>query len=317
VLTSRPLSSGGTSSALCVNPACFRWGTTLLDFATAAAGAGFDRVEVSIQQALALAEDLGGAGALAMRLADLNLKVEQFSGLLPAGPVLPAPLLVDEAEWQSAWITMDERLDVAAALGCQRAAVVCNPRTDAPEANARRAAIERLRLLADRVAPYGVSLAVEFIGVRSGLDPALDGQHPFVADLAGVVELVEQVSRPNVGLLLDNCHLYASCTTPNQIKEKCSGLIEFVQVSDVPAGVDPADMCDEIRCPPGEGALDLPALLASITGSGYSGPLSIELFSPAIWSLNPAEAARRLFTAAVDGLGAVRRRGRHATEEGS
>jgi sugar phosphate isomerase/epimerase len=287
----------------------------LLDFAAAAADAGFDRVEVSIQQAVELTQQLGGTGPMAEQLAEMGLKVEQFSGLLPAGPVLPAPLLVGEAEWQSAWTTIDERLDVAAALGCRRAAIVCNPRSDSP-ADAGSTAVERLRLLADRAAPYGMSLAVEFIGVRSGLDAALDGRQPFVADLVSAVALVEQVSRPNVGLLLDTCHLYASRTTPGQIKEQCSGLIEFVQVSDVPAGIEPADMRDELRCPPGEGALDLAALLAGVADGGYSGPLSIELFSPAVWSLDPAEAARRLFAAAVDGLNAMPPTARHASEEG-
>jgi sugar phosphate isomerase/epimerase len=301
VLTSRFRQSGGTSWDVCINPACFRWGTTLLDFAAAAADAGFDRVEVSIQQAVELTQQLGGTGPMAEQLAEMGLKVEQFSGLLPAGPVLPAPLLVGEAEWQSAWTTIDERLDVAAALGCRRAAIVCNPRSDSP-ADAGSTAVERLRLLADRAAPYGMSLAVEFIGVRSGLDAALDGRQPFVTDLVSAVALVEQVSRPNVGLLLDTCHLYASRTTPGQIKEQ--------------AGIEPADMRDELRCPPGEGALDLAALLAGVADGGYSGPLSIELFSPAVWSLDPAEAARRLFAAAVDGLNAMPPTARHASEEG-
>lgn len=316
MLTPGTTHEGGVGLPVCVNPACFRWGTSLLEFATAAAAAGFERIEVSIQQALALAEQLGGLGALATRFTEMNLQVEQFSGLLPAGPVLPAPLLVDEAAWQSAWATVDERLAAAAALGCRRAGIVCNPRTDSSATDARRVAVERLGMLADRAAPYGVTLAVEFIGVRDGLDPALDGRHPFVADLAGVMDLVAQVNRPNIGVLLDTCHLYAGGTTPDQIENLCWGLVEFVQISDIPAGVDPADMRDELRCPPGEGAVDLPALLDGIADSGYRGPVSIELFSPAIWSLEPGEAARRLFAAAVHGLGAKPDGDESPTDEG-
>lgn len=49
---------------ICVNPACYRWGTPLAEFVQASRAAGFTRVEVSIQQAAALAEDLGGLPAL-------------------------------------------------------------------------------------------------------------------------------------------------------------------------------------------------------------------------------------------------------------
>ena len=303
MLSTRSTSPTGSELPVCVNPACFRWGTSLLEFATAASAAGFERVEVSIQQALALAEEIGGLQVLAARLNAMNLKVEQFSGLLPAGPVLPAPLLVDEAEWHSAWISMDERLHAAAVLGCGRAAVVCNPRTDLPAADARSVAVARLGMLADRAAKYSVSLAVELIGVRSGLDAALDGRHRFVADLAGIIDLIDQVNHPRVGLLLDTCHAFASGTTPDDIQSLCHGLVEFVQISDVPAGVDPVDMRDDLRCPPGEGTLNLPAFLDGIADSGYGGPVSIELFSPAIWSLDPFAAAKRLYAAAARGLG--------------
>ena len=288
---------------ICINPACFKWGTSLLEFVTAAAAAGFDRVEVSIQQVIALADQLGGIEMLASRFASMNVRIEQFSGLLPAGPVLPAPLLIDDDDWLSAWATVDERLSAAAMLDCHRAAIVCNPRTVSPE-DARSLAVERLRMLADRAGLYGVRLAVEFIGVQSGLDSILDGVHPFVTHLAGVIDLIEEVNRPNVGLLLDTCHLYASGGTHEQIACIDRGLVEFVQISDIPAGIDPPVMRDSLRCPPGEGGLDFRALLASLAATGYAGPASIELFSPAIWNLDPDEAARTLFAAAISALGA-------------
>ncbi|MEV4237135.1 sugar phosphate isomerase/epimerase family protein [Nocardia sp. NPDC049737] len=306
MLTQLAARDGDPGLPVCINPACFRWGTSVSEFLTATRNAGFERVEVSIQQILALAEALGGLDAVATRIADLGVRVEAFSGLIPAGPVLPAPLLVEQAAWSTAEASMDERLTAAAALGCTRAAIVCNPRTDLSPADAVLTAVERLGLLADRAETYGVRLAVEFIGLHAGLPATLDGTHPFVRDLAGLVGLLDQLRHPNVGLLLDTCHLFAAAVPEAEIRVLSPGSVEFVQVSDVPDGIDPAAMRDELRCPPGEGVLDLPGLLAVIADTGYSGPASIELFSPAVWSLDPAEAAHHLFAAGRHGLASTR-----------
>ncbi|WP_433620955.1 sugar phosphate isomerase/epimerase family protein [Nocardia sp. CA-120079] len=302
MLTELAARDGGPGLPVCINPACFRWGTSVSEFLTVTRNAGFERVEVSIQQILALAEGLGGLGAVAARIVDLGVRVEAFSGLLPAGPVLPAPLLVDQAAWSAAEATLDERLTAAATLGCARAAIVCNPRTDLPPADAVLTAVERLGLLADRAEPYGVRLAVEFIGLHAGLPATLDGTHSFVRDLADLMGLLDQLRHPNIGLLLDTCHLFAAAVPEAEIRALPPGSVEFVQVSDVPAGIDPAAMRDELRCPPGQGILDLPGLLAVIADTGYSGPASIELFSPAVWNLDPGEAARQLFAAGRHGL---------------
>ncbi|MGH3898584.1 MAG: sugar phosphate isomerase/epimerase family protein [Pseudonocardiaceae bacterium] len=306
MLSARTPRAGSPRLPVCVNPACFRWGTSVSEFLTAASAAGFERVEVSIQQIVALAQLIGGLDAVAARVAEMNLRVEAFSGLLPSGPVLPAPLLVDEPSWKAAVDSLDQRLDAAAALGCRRAAIVCNPRTDLSAADAALTAVDRLGLLADRAQPYGVRLAVEFIGPHSGLAPALDGAHRFVTDLAGLVDLLDQLRHPNIGLLLDTCHLYAASVPNSQIRELPAGSVEFVQVSDVPDGTQPHGMRDELRCPPGQGVLDLPGLLGAVAETGYTGPTSIELFSPAIWNLTPDEAAHRLFAAALHGLAPTR-----------
>jgi sugar phosphate isomerase/epimerase len=300
----------------CINPACFRWGTSLKDFVFAAHKAGFRHVEVSIQQVLELGRRLGGMGVLAARLSSMGMRVEQFSGLLPAGPVLPAPLLIDEGPWKAALGTLTERLDAAAALGCTRAAITCNPRTSQAAEAARELALHRLSLLATRSSAYDIRLAVEFIGVRSGLDPSLDGPHLFIADLAEMVHLLADLGAPNVGLLLDTCHLYASQMPLDQIPLMAQGRVTFLQVSDVPMGVLPDAMTDADRCPPGDGMLDLPALLHAISEAGYRGPASIELFSPEVWALDPEMAAERLYAAAVKALGSPAALERPSYEKG-
>lgn len=139
----------------CVNPACYRWGTSLTEFVHISRAAGFTAVEVSIQQATALAVELGGLTALTAWRERAGATVEQFSGIVPAGAVLPAGLLIDQEAFTATLPGLTHRLDVAAALDCRRAAVVVNPSSDLPPDQAREVALARLDLLAERASRYG------------------------------------------------------------------------------------------------------------------------------------------------------------------
>lgn len=280
-----------------VNPACYRWGTRLEEFATVSRAAGFTSLEVSIQQAAALADSLGGLDALRNWRHQTAVEIVQFSGILPAGPVLPAPLLVADAEYTAAMAALDRHLAVADALECRRASIVVNPCTAAPPAEAVDRALTRLDLLAERADRHGIRLAVEFIGVRDGLDPALDGRHPFIRSAAELLGLLDQLDRPTVGVLLDTTHLYASGESLAGLPELL-GRIEFVQIADVPHGTTPENLTDATRCLPGAGVTDFGCLLADLDAAKYDGPLSIELFSPELWQLPSVEVAARLVDSA-------------------
>jgi hypothetical protein len=57
----------------------------------------------------------------------------------------------------------------------------------------------------------------------------------------------------------------------------------------------PGSDCNADRVLPGEGILDLPALIAALERHGYDGFFSIELFNEDLWRLPVAEAARRCY----------------------
>lgn len=281
---------------VCVNPACYRWGTSLADFVTASATAGFTAIEVSIQQAAALGTELGGLGALTRWRRNAGVAVTQFSGLIPAGPVLPSPLLTSEDHFTASLRTLDHRLAVAEALECRRAAIVVNPRTELNRAAATDLALTRLDLLSARAAEHGVRLAAEFIGVRRDLDASLDGAEPFIGNVGDLVGLLDQTTG-NVGVLIDLCHLFASSSSLDEVAA-LRGRLEFVQVCDIPPDVAPNEMTDSARCLPGNGTLDFGHVAAVLDTAGYSGPLSIELFSPDLWQYDPPAAASKLYASA-------------------
>jgi 2-keto-myo-inositol isomerase len=53
--------------------------------------------------------------------------------------------------------------------------------------------------------------------------------------------------------------------------------------------------CNSDRVLPGEGILDLPAILGQIERHGYEGAFSIELFNEDLWAMPVEEAARRMY----------------------
>ncbi|WP_069764754.1 sugar phosphate isomerase/epimerase [Streptomyces sp. LUP47B] len=276
----------------CLNPATLS-GLPLPQFLALAAGAGFPTVEVSIQQAQAC-----GPGPLRELLAELGVSVAAASGILPAGPVLPAPLLVDPDAYDACLIGLDERLKVMAALGCTVATTVLNPRSRLETAKARGLARQRITYLATAAAAYGVRLAVEAVSIHTGLPPELDGTHPVAGTLPQLAELLDDTGTDSAGLLVDSFHWAAAGADPVHLTA-LGCRITHVQIADIPNGRTADELTDDHRLFPGDGALAWPSFADALTGAGYAGPVSVELFNPDLRALPAGEIARRSHHAAT------------------
>src|SRR2546429_1950208 len=121
----------------CLNPRCIRWDTSLFEFLKSASSAGFPCVECFIQQAVAFADSHSEA-ALIDLFQSFQVTLAQFSGILPAGPILDAPVLISSADYEAALEGLDRRLAIATRLGCSRAQIVLNPRSQLESQPARR-----------------------------------------------------------------------------------------------------------------------------------------------------------------------------------
>ncbi|MEU8627695.1 sugar phosphate isomerase/epimerase family protein [Streptomyces sp. NPDC048669] len=277
----------------CLNPATLS-GVTLPDFFALAAAAGFEAVELSIQQAQAL-------GAVRVRdlLAEHGLRVAAASGILPAGPVLPAPLLVDSAAYDEHLQTLPERLKTFAELGCPVATTVLNPFSALGQGEALVVARRRIVQLADSAAAYGVRLAVEAVSVVDGLPPELDGPHPVAATLPAVAELLHESGTENAAVLVDSFHWAVAGADPDHIRALGAGGVAHVQIADVPHTGTPYGWTDSLRLFPGDGALNWPAFADALTQVGYTGATSVELFNPVLRGLPEDEIAARSHHAAT------------------
>ncbi len=277
----------------CLNPATLS-GVPLPRFLALAAASGFRTVELSIQQAQA-----HGLNRVRELLAIHGLRVAAASGILPAGPVLPAPLLTGPDDYAACLGGLGERLKAFAALGCPVATTVLNPRSAMPQAEALDTARRRIGELADAAAEHGVALAVEAVSVTSGLPPELDGPHPVADTLPQVADLLKQTGRDNAHLLVDSFHWAAAGADPDHITGLGTGAVGHVQIADIPTTGAAREWTDALRLFPGDGALPWPGFAQALTTVGYTGTVSVELFNPLLRGLPVDEIARRSHQAAT------------------
>jgi sugar phosphate isomerase/epimerase len=176
--------------------------------------------------------------------------------------------------------TLDTFVHLVATFGVERIQVV-PPFTGQVD---RVAAAEWMAGFADRVAPFGASLAIEFL-------PFTD-----VPDAASAVEIVERTGRPNVGLCVDSWHVFRGAGLLSIVGLDPSMVVN-VQFDDGP--LDPVlddyvQDCLHYREPPGEGEFDLRAFLELLPDTA---PLSVEVIDDDLDLLPPAEAAALLMAA--------------------
>jgi len=114
--------------------------------------------------------------------------------------------------------------------------------------------------------------------LRIGYEALAWGRH--VNTWQQVWNLVRQIDHPALGVLLDSFHTLSLKGDPSAIAQIPGDKIFFVQMADAPIlAMDVMEWSRHFRCFPGQGEFDLPGFLAPILKSGYTGPLSLEIFN--------------------------------------
>ncbi|UOF90337.1 2-keto-myo-inositol isomerase [Fodinisporobacter ferrooxydans] len=145
----------------------------------------------------------------------------------------------------------------------------------------KNSCVDVLKDLSDLAQPYGIKIAVEFIG------------HPqcTVNTFAQAYDIVEAVNRENVGLVLDCFHFHAMGSDLEDLKKADGSKIFILHIDDTedfPIGF----LTDEDRVWPGLGAIDLHGILSTLKEIGFSDVVSVELFRPEYYQLDAEEAIK-------------------------
>lgn len=161
----------------------------------------------------------------------------------------------------------ERKFDIMTELGAPMMLVCSNVSSQAIDDDERAAA--QLHELGERAARHGVRISYEALAW---------GAH--VRTYGHAWRLVQLAAHPAVGLTIDTFHTLAVGDSPAGIAELPGERIFFLQVADAPRlAMDPLTWSRHFRCFPGQGELDLAAFLGYVLQTGYTGPLSLEVFN--------------------------------------
>ena len=143
---------------------------------------------------------------------------------------------------------------------------------------------DALELARDRADRMGIRIAFEFLGFG---DCPINTPAIATATVDGI---------EGIDLVLDSCHWHASGA--QRLDGYPIDRLALVHLNDAPAK-PPREIEDADRVLPGEGVINLKALIHELRTGKYAGPWSVETFNPGYWEENPEGVARRGYAAVV------------------
>jgi 2-keto-myo-inositol isomerase len=199
----------------------------------------------------------------------------------------------DAAAYERIRAECEELCRVAETIGCPYVVVV--PGKLPPAASREEIIAESARVLRDLAViaeKHGVALAFEFLGQTDCSVQTLE--------LAN--EIVKEVDRPDIGLVLDTFHFYAGGSTLESIAQVDADKLFIFHIND--AEDRPREqLTDAQRLLPGLGILPLREIKAGLDAIGYDKVASIEIFRPEYWQRDPFALAKDAHAAAQAAFG--------------
>src|SRR5215212_8885228 len=241
----------------------------------AAKAAGFDYLEIWAAKLRAFLKERSAA-----ELNDLFAD----SGLSPLSiNSIEHVTFRDATAYESIKRECEELSKIAAAVGCPCIVVVPGrlPIGGASCENVLAESGRVLNELCDIAAAHNVSLAFEFLGQSDCSVPKLDLAH----------EIVREVNRKDLGVVIDSFHFYAGNSTLEMIEGLDPSLIRIFHINDA-EDLPRAQLEDRHRLLPGFGILPLQQMIAAFRKIGYDKVASVEIFRPEYWERDPFELAR-------------------------
>ncbi len=151
-----------------------------------------------------------------------------------------------------------------------------------PWAEIRRLTGQNIRRIADIGARYGVKFQLEPVAWSP------------IHSLHQSLELIQEVDRPNFGMVIDFWHLwYGGETTPDEVARLDKDLIYHIHFCDGKKN-PPGTVCDETILRgyyAGEGEVPLQDWIEAVKATGYDGWWSYELVSKKHWQMDVQEVA--------------------------
>ncbi|KAA9161417.1 sugar phosphate isomerase/epimerase and 4-hydroxyphenylpyruvate domain-containing protein [Amycolatopsis acidicola] len=242
---------------------------TLEDKLAAAAEAGFDGIEL-FENDLVVAPF--SPAEVRRRCADLGLSIDLYQPFRDFEAVPPDVLAANLRR-------AERKFDVMAELGADTVLVCSSVSPDAVDDD--DLAAEQLHALASRAADRGMRIAYEALAWGR-----------FVNTYDHSWRIVRRADHPALGLCLDSFHVLSRGSDLAAIRTIPGSKIFFLQLADAPRmHMDVLQWSRHYRLFPGQGAFDLTGFVEKVLSTGYSGPLSLEVFNDVFRQSDPHRAA--------------------------
>ena len=159
---------------------------------------------------------------------------------------------------------------------------------------ARKIVVDGLRQAAKVAGEHGLTLGLE------PLHRNVYATWTMIGDIPGTIDLMDEIGEPNVKLLYDLYHLWDTDNVLEQTVEYGSRMVPSVHVCDWRAET----RNDFDRVLPGDGIMDIPAILGALEAGGVVDWFDLEIFSDdgsfsdmdfedSLWKQDPVDVCRR------------------------
>lgn len=237
------------------------------DFIRGASAHQFEAIAAQGTELEAWIEEKGADGALAF-LNEHRIQIGTIG--------LSVQWRTTEEEFRSGLVRLAKDAEAAAAVGCTTCSTYVLPSTDHEAAHFMALATRRLRTCAQILAPYGIRLALEFVGPHH---LRTRWKNPFIWGMQEMLDWIDAIGESNVGLLFDSYHWYTNELGVDDILRLKPEQIVVAHINDAP-DVPVSEALDNDRLFPGEGVIDLAGFLSALHQIGYKGVIAQEILTP-------------------------------------
>ncbi len=255
-------------------------------------------VRAGLEESIRLAAKFGfesvapSEGALA-KLSDGQrdevLGLLKETGVVWGGAGVPVDFRRDEAKFSEGLKKLPEVAKGLRRAGVTRASTWLTPTSDQFTflANFRRH-VRRLGEIAKILGDEGVRFGVEYVGPKTSWTRS---RYPFVHTMAEARELIAEIGRDNMGLVLDSWHWYTAEETEADLLGLRNHDVVACDLNDAPAGIAVDEQIDSTRdLPSATGVIDLKTFLGALVEIGYDGPVRAEPFKRELRTMAAEEA---------------------------
>lgn len=190
---------------------------------------------------------------------------------------LPVPLTAPAEEFRAALADLPATLELLTAAGVTSVGTWLRPMHD--DLNYRRnwvLHVSRLNLVGELLADAGLRLGLEYIGPKTFWSTE---RFPFLHSIGEARELIAEVGRPNIGLILDTYHWYTAGESAADLAGLTDADIVSVDINDARDDRERDEQQDlDRRLPGATGVIDLAGFMNAVRAAGYTGPVKVEPF---------------------------------------